>query len=86
MEASQEGHLNASIVSEKGWVVIPEELRKKYGIKKGDRVRIVDYGGVLSIVPASSNPIQDSMGMSKGASSLVKALVMSRREDAAADK
>ena len=78
--------MSSSIVSAKGWVVIPEELRKKYGIKKGDRVRIVDYGGVLSIVPASSNPIRDSEGLSKGATSLTQALLKSRGEDAALGK
>ncbi len=78
--------MNASVVSAKGWVVIPEELRKKYGIKKGDRVRIVDYGGVLSIVPVSANPIEDSRGLSKGGPSLLEALVKSRREDAARGK
>ena len=75
--------MNPSTVSEKGWVVIPEQLRRKYGIRKGDKVHLVDYGGVISIVPASSSPITSSKGMSKGRTSLVKALTRSRQEDAA---
>ncbi|MBN2499850.1 MAG: AbrB/MazE/SpoVT family DNA-binding domain-containing protein, partial [Anaerolineales bacterium] len=39
-------------ISSKGWVVIPAELRKKYQLTPGTKVIIVDYGGVLSIVPA----------------------------------
>jgi AbrB family looped-hinge helix DNA binding protein len=78
--------MNTSTLSEKGWVVIPQELRERYGLKKGDRVHVVDYGGVISIVPASEAPIKKSMGMLKGKSSLVKELAKSRREDAEREK
>jgi AbrB family looped-hinge helix DNA binding protein len=74
--------MNTSTLSGKGWVVIPQELRERYGLKKGDRVHVIDYGGVISIVPASESPIKNSMGMLKGKSSLVKELAKSRREDA----
>ena len=37
-------------ISEKGWIVIPADLRRKYQLKPGDTVHIVDYGGVLSII------------------------------------
>ncbi len=74
--------MNTSVLSEKGWVVIPQELRERYGLKKGDRVHVIDYGGVISIVPASETPIKDSSGMLKGKTSLVKELTESRRQDA----
>jgi len=78
--------MNTSILSEKGWVVIPQELRERYGLKKGDRVHVVDYGGVISIVPASEAAIENAMGMLKDKTSLVKALIKSRQEDAARGK
>jgi AbrB family looped-hinge helix DNA binding protein len=74
--------MNTSTLSEKGWVVIPQDLRRRYGLKKGDRVHVIDYGGVISIVPAIETPIKDSQGMLKGKTSLVKELVKSRRQDA----
>ncbi len=74
--------MNTSTLSEKGWVVIPRELRERYGLKKGDRVHVIDYGGVISIVPASEAPIKTSLGMLRGKTSLVKELAKSRREDA----
>jgi AbrB family looped-hinge helix DNA binding protein len=74
--------MNTSILSEKGWVVIPQELRKRYGLKKGDQLHITDYGGVISLVPASENPIKNSLGMLKGKTSLVKELAKSRQQDA----
>lgn len=74
--------MNTSTLSEKGWVVIPQELRKRYGLKKGDHLHIIDYGGVISLVPTSENPIKNSFGVLKGKTSLVKELVKSRRQDA----
>ncbi|OGO21908.1 MAG: hypothetical protein A2Z28_07525 [Chloroflexi bacterium RBG_16_51_9] len=74
--------MNTSTLSEKGWVVIPQDLRRRYGLKKGDRVHIIDYGGVISIVPAAEAPIKNSLGMLRGKTSLVKELVKSRRQDA----
>ena len=73
--------MNTSTLSEKGWIVIPQELRERYGLKKGDKVHVIDYGGVISIVPASKAPIKESAGMLKGKTSLTKALAESRRRD-----
>lgn len=74
--------MNTSTLSEKGWVVIPQDLRRRYGLKKGDKVHVIDYGGVISIVPAAEAPIKNSLGMLRGKMSLVKELVKSRRQDA----
>ena len=68
-------------ISQKGWVVIPAELRKKYHLGPGTEVTIVDYGGVLSIVPASKDPIEDGAGMLKGTDSLTEAIVEEHRQD-----
>ena len=50
-------------VSSKGWVVIPKNLRKKYGLTPGALVSIVDYGGTLAIVPVPADPIAAAYGM-----------------------
>lgn len=68
-------------ISSKGWVVIPAELRKKYKLKSGDEVQIVDYGGVLALVPNMKDPIKQAAGMLKGKHSLTKALLEERRAD-----
>ena len=49
--------MSVATVSSKGWIVIPNELRKRYNLRAGARVAIVDYGGVLSIVPAMTDPV-----------------------------
>ena len=53
-------------ISRKGWVVIPAELRKKYNLKPGAIVQVVDYGGVLALVPVLADPIRQSAGMLSG--------------------
>lgn len=61
-------------ISPKGSVVIPAELRRKYGLSPGGRVRIVDYGGVLSIVPEYADPVAAAAGMLHSGKPLTNAL------------
>jgi AbrB family looped-hinge helix DNA binding protein len=68
-------------ISSKGWIVIPNDLRKKYGLKPGSQVSLVDYGGVLSIVPVMADPVAEAAGMLKSARSLTAALLAERAEE-----
>jgi len=78
--------MNTGTLSEKGWVVIPLELRRRYGLKKGDKVHFIDYGGMVAIVPISDEPLKDAAGMLKGRTSLAAALLKSRKEEKARGK
>ncbi len=78
--------MNTSTLSAKGWVVIPQELRERYGLKKGDKVHFVEYGGVIAVVPIFKNPVGESIGMLKGNTSIVQALLKSKQEDATKGK
>jgi AbrB family looped-hinge helix DNA binding protein len=66
-------------ISEKGWVVIPKEIRERYGLKRGDKVHVIDFGGRIVIVPASKDPIAEAYGMLKGGPSMTKGLLEERR-------
>lgn len=67
----------------KGHVVIPAELRKKYNIKKGTRVGITEgEGKVIIVKPLPDEPLDASRGALKGKTSLLKALLKDRREEA----
>ena len=68
-------------VSNKGWVVIPAELRKKYNLLPGTEVQIVDYGGVLSIIPAFKHPVKQGRGLLKDLPSLTKDLIQERSQE-----
>src|SRR4030067_435375 len=66
-------------VSKKGLVVIPKDIRERHGIRPGDKVRFIDLGDVISIVPVSEDPIAKGLGMLKGGPSLTEALLEERR-------
>jgi AbrB family looped-hinge helix DNA binding protein len=68
-------------ISTKGWVVIPAELRKKYRLRPGAQVRVVDYGGVLALVPALDDPVTQAKGLVKAKRSLTKALLAERARE-----
>lgn len=68
-------------ISTKGWVVIPAELREKYSLEPGDEVRVIDYGGVLSLVPVSEDPIEHAAGMLRGEGQLTAALTEEHRKE-----
>ncbi len=68
-------------ISDKGWVVIPAEMRKKYNLQPGTEVSIVDYGGVLAIIPISDHPIEAAAGMLKSDKSLTEQLLEEHRRE-----
>jgi len=68
-------------LSQKGWVVIPAVMRQKYGLKPGANLQVVDYGGVLSIVPVFNDPIKEGAGLLKGGASLTQAIVEEHRRE-----
>jgi AbrB family looped-hinge helix DNA binding protein len=73
--------MNTLTISNKGWVVIPAELRKKYHLTPGTEVIIVDYGGVLSIVPAYKDPIKQGRGLLKNLPDLTNDLLKERAQE-----
>jgi AbrB family looped-hinge helix DNA binding protein len=72
-------------VSSKGWVVIPAEIRKKYGLLPGKQVQVVDYGGIISLVPVADDPIEASRGLLAGGPSLTRELVREHAEEVKKD-
>jgi AbrB family looped-hinge helix DNA binding protein len=71
-----------STVSEKGLVVIPKELRERYGIKKGDKVSFVDYGGTIYFMRVPDDPIHAGRGLfkTKSGPSMTELLLKEKRE------
>ena len=68
-------------ISNKGWVVIPADLRRKYGLEPGAEVRIVDYGGVLAIIPAMREPVKQAAVMLKTEKKLTDTLIEEHRRE-----
>lgn len=51
-------------ISSKYQIVIPPEIRKRYGFKPGQKVILLDAGGALYLVP--DIPIEELCGFLKG--------------------
>ena len=65
-------------VSQKGWVVIPAALRKRYGLKPGTLVEIREENGQIVILPKISDPVENLYGKLANEKSLTKALIEER--------
>lgn len=79
MKAS--GQVEVSVVTIKGQVVIPSKLRRKYGIRKGTQVAIVDEGSKLVLQPLTPEFIRSLRGMLKGEPSPLKYLLEKRKRE-----
>ena len=77
--------MHTATVSAKGWVVIPKSIREKHGLKKGSRVQVVDYGGIVAIVPLPEDPVEALHGMLQGGPSLTEDLLAERERERAVE-
>ena len=58
---------NTVTVSEKGAIVIPKEIRERYGICPGDKVHVLDWGGQITLAKIPpGDPIEWGYGLLKG--------------------
>jgi AbrB family looped-hinge helix DNA binding protein len=67
-------------VSRKGQVVIPREVRDRFGIKPGAKVEFVTAGGSIRLVPVPDDPIAAARGFLKGGPTLSQMRKEKRRE------
>ncbi len=58
--------MKTAIVSPKGWVVIPAEMRERYGMRPGTKIAILDNGNGITLVPLSDDPVEALSGMFAG--------------------
>jgi AbrB family looped-hinge helix DNA binding protein len=72
-----------SRVSSKGQLVIPAEIREKFGIEAGTRVKFIEEGPRLVLVPetlaAKFKMIEGLRGMTAGGPSMTDSLLEDRR-------
>jgi AbrB family looped-hinge helix DNA binding protein len=70
--------MQSAKVSAKGWVVIPKDLREKYGLEQGVRVQLVGFGDVLALAPLAAEPGEVLHGMLVEGPSLISDLLAKR--------
>jgi AbrB family looped-hinge helix DNA binding protein len=67
-------------VTTKGQIIIPETLRRKYGIKEGTRILVFDNGDSIVLKPMTEEYLKKLQGSLKGKGAL-KELIDERRKD-----
>jgi AbrB family looped-hinge helix DNA binding protein len=65
----------------KGQIVIPAKLRRKYGIKAGTRITVIDTGEAIVLKPLNEESLKRLQGRLKGKGVLIS-LLEERRKDA----
>ena len=69
-------------LSEKGQIVIPVELRRRYRIVPGTQVELMDIGGEIVIIPLTiKSPIEEAKGFLKGGRSTKELMRAIRKEE-----
>lgn len=66
--------MNTTIVTTKGQIVIPAEIRKKYGIVVGTKIRFDEEDGEIKLVPITEEVIKNNIGLLRTKGKLLKAL------------
>ncbi len=65
----------------KGQIVIPAELRRKYHIEPGTEMQIMEYGGIIYLIPPAADPVKAAQGSLPSKPSLADQLLRERRSD-----
>jgi len=73
-------------VSQKGWIVLPAELREKYHLHPGAKVAFVEIEGGLQLVPVPEDPIAALVGFLKDTPELLDDLLEERRREVERDE
>jgi len=69
-----------SVATIKGQIVIPAELRKKYGIKAGTKINVTDVNNHIVLQPITSEYIHSLRGKFRG-KGLLKALAAEKKQE-----
>ncbi len=69
------------VVTSKGQVVIPVKYRKKYNLKKGTRLSLIEREGELVLRPITDEFIRAMAGMTGTKGRLLKALKEEKKKE-----
>jgi len=67
--------MKRAVVTAKGQIVIPVELRRKLGINKGTQVCVYERNGEIAIKPITDDYLRNMAGMAGTKGKLLKALM-----------
>ena len=65
----------------KGQIVIPAGIRKRYRIEPGTKIQIMEYGGIIYLVPPVEDPVRAACGLLPSKPSLSQKLLRGRKKE-----
>lgn len=65
----------------KGQIVIPAVMRKRYHIEPGTEMQIIEYGGIIHLIPPVEDPIRAACGFLPPKPSLAERLLKERKKE-----
>jgi AbrB family looped-hinge helix DNA binding protein len=65
----------------KGQIVIPADMRKRYHIEAGTEIQIMEYGGIIYLIPPVEDPIKAACGILPSKPSLSEKLLKERKSE-----
>lgn len=78
--------MNPAYVTSKGQLVVPSQIRRRYGIKPGTRINFIEEGGRIIFQPVTREYIRSFRGVFKlkpGEKSVVQEHLDERRKERA---
>jgi len=54
--------MHTSKVTQKGQIVIPQDLRKKYKLSTNSPVMVTEMDGHIAVIPVVDDPVKDGYG------------------------
>jgi AbrB family looped-hinge helix DNA binding protein len=73
--------METAVVTTRGRLVIPVQIRRRLGLKQGVRVRIFERGGEILLLPVTAIAVRRLCGVLKSRRSVTGQLLVERRRD-----
>lgn len=73
--------MDRAVVTAKGQIVIPSNLRRKLGIKKGTQVCVFERAGEIAIKPVTDDYIRNMTGVTGTKGKRLRALIAGKAKE-----
>jgi len=78
--------MTTTVVTTKGQIVIPSKMRKRYGIKKGSRLCVIEDEGKIILQPLTKDYFENMAGVLKTKGKLTRELLEEHKADKAKEE
>ena len=73
--------METSVVTIKGQIVVPAQIRRKFGIKKGTKIAFIEQNGKLMIQPLDKSYFESLAGILDTDGKMMKSLMEDKKKE-----